>query len=236
MVAIAVIPARSGSKSVKDKNLQPIGGASLLELAIKSARESQVFARIICSTDSEYYAELATGFGAEVPYLRPSELASDESSDMDVFSDLCYALKLDEATLIGHLRPTTPMRDPKVIQQAFETFLPLKSQFSALRSVEEMSESAFKTFCIGPSGNLMPAFRELDLHAANMPRQAFAKTFSANGYVDLLKVETIMTGTLHGHNCLAFETERTIEIDSLADLELARAVYAWKTRRASDNE
>lgn len=236
MVAIAVIPARSGSKSVADKNLQRIGDASLLELAVRAAQDSQVFKRIICSTDSERYAELARGFGAEVPYLRPSELASDTASDLDFFSELCNKLELEESIVIGHLRPTTPMRDPKVIKEAFETFMFQKSQFSALRSVEEMSESAYKTFCIGPSENLIPAFSELDLHDANKPRQAFPKTFSANGYVDFLKVETIRAGTLHGDNCLAFKTDPTIEIDSQADLELARAVNAWKTRRTSENE
>src|SRR5947209_7627611 len=81
--AIALIPARAGSERVKDKNIRPLAGHPLLAYAITSARQAGLFDRVVCSTDSGKIAEVAQRYGADVPFLRPSELATTTSPDID---------------------------------------------------------------------------------------------------------------------------------------------------------
>ncbi|MGB6280128.1 MAG: acylneuraminate cytidylyltransferase family protein, partial [Syntrophobacteria bacterium] len=79
---VALIPARAGSKRVPDKNIRPLAGHPLIAYTISSALQSQVFSAVIVSTDSQRYGDIAGHYGAEVPHLRPSELAGDLSPDI----------------------------------------------------------------------------------------------------------------------------------------------------------
>jgi N-acylneuraminate cytidylyltransferase len=223
---IVVIPARSGSKSIVDKNLQLVGKYSLLEHSILSAKSALPNVRVLVSTDSKAYADLAISCGAEVPYLRPRHLATDSSTDYDVFKDLVEQLEgLDEQTRIMHLRPTTPLRDPHVLIEACVTDFELDPSWTSLRSVHEMSESAYKCFQIDSEGQLDSLAKSLNHVDSNGPRQAFPKTYSANGYVDILRVGVInSTGSIHGGKIFPFQTSITLEVDSLEDLHLIRLI------------
>jgi N-acylneuraminate cytidylyltransferase len=79
---IALIPARSGSKRVADKNIRPLAGHPVIAYTIAAARRSGIFSSVVVSTDSEEYARIARQYGAEVPFLRPAEIAGDESPDI----------------------------------------------------------------------------------------------------------------------------------------------------------
>ena len=81
--AIALIPARAGSERVKDKNIRPLAGHPLLAYAIATARQAGIFDRVVCSTDSGKIAEVAQRYGADIPFLRPSELATSTSPDIE---------------------------------------------------------------------------------------------------------------------------------------------------------
>ena len=147
MNIIAVIPARSGSKGVPDKNIKLLAGKPLIAYSIAAAKKSKLINRIIVSTDSKKYADIAKKYGAEVPFIRPKRISTDKSSDISFFKHAINYFNLREGSipkLFVHLRPTTPLRDPKVIDKAIKTFM--KSDYTALRSCHKMSESSYKTF------------------------------------------------------------------------------------------
>ena len=112
---IAIIPARSGSKSVKDKNIALLSGYPLIAYSIVAAKKSELIDRIIISTDSEEYQKIALQYGAEVPFLRPTEYSTDTSTDRDFLIHAMNWLEENERQAPEywvHLRPTTPLRDP----------------------------------------------------------------------------------------------------------------------------
>jgi N-acylneuraminate cytidylyltransferase len=223
MEVVSIIPARSGSKGIPHKNLKEIGGKKLLDWSIKASLQTQDINRTIVSTDSEEYSKLAVEMGAEVPFLRPAEFAGDSSPDLDFIRHAI--LKLTEMgarpDFIVHLRPTTPFRDPQVIGCAIKEFINSSMKYSALRSVHEMSESAYKTLEIDHAGQLMKIFtNSRDIEQSNMARQSFPATYSPNGYVDILSTDFIQSeNKIHGDRVKAFITERVTEVDDASDLK-----------------
>ena len=122
---IAVIPARSGSKGVRDKNIKEILGRPLIAYSIKAALQSKLIDRVIVSTNSRMYADKAISFGAEAPFLRPEEISQDDSTDIEFFQHLISWMKENEEYIpdyFVHLRPATPLRDPKIIDDAISRF------------------------------------------------------------------------------------------------------------------
>ena len=112
---IAIVPARSGSKGVKDKNLSSLGGYPLLAYSIVAAKLAKQINRVLISTDSEHYAETGRRYGAEAPFLRPAELSGDASTDRDFMLHAMQWMQKYEGQIPEywvHLRPTTPMRSP----------------------------------------------------------------------------------------------------------------------------
>ena len=227
---VALIPARSGSKGVHNKNLRLLQNRSLLDWSIGAAIESQVISRIVVSTNSVDYAQAAKNAGAEVPFLRPESISQDNSTDLEFVK---HALDFFRAEgeipdLLIHLRPTTPFRDPKVMDQAILDGLQRRVGVTSIRSVHKMSESAYKSFEISDSGNLVSTFTKVrELDPANEGRQSFPTTYSPNGYIDLLYPDFIHnSGLLHGNNVWPIVTENTIEIDDESDLHFAQALIS----------
>ena len=219
---IALIPARAGSKGVPHKNIKDLGGHPLLEWSIKACQKSKLIQRTLISTDSDDYANLCRGFGAEVPFLRPPAISGDRSTDYDfvVHALDWFAEHGGEPEYIVHIRPTTPFRSPLLIDQAIDKFQSF-AQATALRSIHKMSESAYKTFEIGVEGQLKRVgcdSTELDI--ANNARQQFPETYSANGYVDVLKTSFIRKNKLlHGNWVYPFITPSVTEVDSDEDFK-----------------
>ena len=217
----AIIPARSGSKGVKDKNIKNLNGHSLLEWSINAAINSKLIDRVFISTDSEEYARIGKECGAEVPFLRPANISGDTSSDLHfVLHAINEFKKLNVCPeYIAHIRPTTPIRDPVLIDEAISLFQKNK-EFHSLRSVHLMSESSYKTLEIN-DGILTPLSlfnnEEFD---ANAPRQSFPDTYQANGYVDILSTNFILKNNeMHGKKILPFITKPAYELDSIEDFD-----------------
>jgi CMP-N-acetylneuraminic acid synthetase len=215
----ALVTARSGSKGVPDKNIKHIGGHSLLDWSIKSSLKSQSITQVYLSTDSEDYANIGKQCGALVPFLRPKELASDTANDLDVIKHFLSVID-DKPDALVHIRPTTPLRDPSILDNAIEMFFSKKDELTSLRSVHEMSESAYKSFEVNDKGFLSTIGSIESGDKANLPRQSFPKTYAANGYGDVLDPTYILKeDKLHGDKILAFETPVVTEVDSSEDLE-----------------
>ena len=219
---LALIPARAGSKGVPNKNVKNIGGHPLMEWSIKACQKSKLIDRVIVSTDSQEYANLAISFGAEAPFLRPEAISGDQSTDLDFVNHALnwLAHHRAEPEYIVHIRPTTPFRDPALIDEAIELFLENK-EMTSLRSIHEMSESAYKTFEISDRGILKRVgANSSDLDLANNARQSFPKTYFANGYVDVLRVSFIREqGLLHGDKVFPYITPPVLEVDTDEDFE-----------------
>lgn len=217
---IAIIPARSGSKGVPHKNIRNLGGRPLLEWSIKACLRSKLINRVIVSTDSEEYVEIANNLGAESPFLRPPEISGDSSTDYEfVIHALDWlAAHGGEPELLVHIRPTTPFRAPALIDDAIEAFRN-ETRATALRSVHEMSESAYKTFEIGPAGQLkLLGSESTALDSSNLARQQLPATYQANGYVDVLSTRFIRShGLIHGEWVLPFITPTVVEVDTEDD-------------------
>lgn len=222
---IALIPARSGSKGIANKNIQSLGNHPLIAWSIMAAKKSKLFKKIVVSTDSEEYAQIAIRYGAEVPFIRPKEISEDYSTDYDF---IVHALDwfLDnggEPKYIAHLRPTTPLRNPALFEEALNLLKNTKKA-TALRSAHEMSESAYKTFEIISEG----CFKRVGsnttkLDNANNARQMFPSTYQANGYIDILSTEFIRNNhIIHGDWVVPFITPVTLEVDTEEDFFFIR--------------
>lgn len=223
---VAIIPARSGSKGIKNKNIKKIKKKPLLVWAIDACKKSKEIDYFFVLTDSKKYKHIATKHGADVPFDRPKSISNANSTDLMFVK---YSLKkLSEFNinpkLIVNIRPTTPFRDYKIIDSAIR-FLKKKTIYSSLRSVEEMSETALKTLFVN-NGVAKPIIKNFSMDKIGSPRQKFKKTYSANGYVDIYKVQTVKNkNSLYGKKVFAFLTNKTIEIDSIEDLKIARKLY-----------
>ena len=146
---VGLIPARSGSKRVPDKNIRPLAGHPVMAYTIAAALDSGVFSDVIVSTDSERYAEIARYYGAEVPFLRPQEMAGDVSPDIEWLE---YTLKkLQEEgrdyDCFSILRPTSPFRQPETIRRAWQAFL-AEEGVDSLRAVEKCQQHPGKMWVV----------------------------------------------------------------------------------------
>ena len=218
---VAVIPARSGSKGVVDKNIKLLSGIPLLAYSIMAARLARNIDRVIVSTDSEEYLKIAVKYGAEVPFLRPRSMAEDDSTDYGYMRHLIDYLnnigQLPE--YIAHIRPTTPFREVCHVEEGIDVIKKCKDA-TALRSVHEMSQSSYKTFEI--ENNLLKCMCTGSFHldSANKSRQGFPKTYDPNGYIDVLKTSFILReNKLHGDKVLAFTTPFVPEVDTKTDFD-----------------
>ena len=238
----AIIPARGGSKSIPKKNIMNIKGYPLIAYSIAAAKLSKKIDRIIVTTDSEEMAEVAKKYGAEAPFIRPAKIAQDRSTDKEFFDHAIAWFKKHEKKVpdyFVHLRPTTPLRDPKNIAAAIEHMLS-HPQANAMRSGHKIEIVPQKFF--GLDGEyfvgLFPDDKRPDYH--NMPRQSFAPTYKPDGYVDMLRPSFITkSGRIHGNRLLAFLTPETVDIDYVSDLMAVKenigkqrwAVYDYLKKR-----
>jgi CMP-N,N'-diacetyllegionaminic acid synthase len=228
---VAIIPARSQSKGVPNKNVLPLNGIPLIGYSIQAALLSKNIDRVIVSTDSAEYADVAKKYGAEVPFLRPEKYSRDDSNDIEFLIHLLEWFGLEDQRkpeLLVHLRPTTPLRNPRVIDDAINLFL--DNNYSSLRSCHEMTQSSYKTFEI--ENELLKCLCNEDgfnIEKTNKHRQSYTPTYDANGYVDILRSKLILEeGLMHGDKVHGFKTNQMFEIDNINDLEFLEYIISKK--------
>ncbi len=219
---MAIIPARSGSKGLPDKNIKILAGRPLLAYSIAAAQLTINIQRTIVSTDSEHYASIAREYGAEVPFLRPAEISGDVSSDYEFIKHALNWMKENEGyqpEYLVHLRPTTPLREPRHIDAAIEQ-MKQNDGATALRSVHEMSESTYKTFEIETGFLKCVCTESWDIEAVGRARQGYKKTYEGNGYVDIIKSSYVLENCkIHGDRVIAYVTSRVFEADTVEDFD-----------------
>ncbi len=227
----ALIPARSGSKGVPKKNTKLVGGHPLIAYSIAAAKLCQAIDRVVVSTDCSEIASIAASYGAEVPFLRPARLARDNSLDIDFVRHALDWFQSNEGSrpdLLVHLRPTTPLRDPALIQKAIE-LIRRNKKATSLRSVHELPEPPQKMMGIknGFLTGLFPDDPRAEYY--NLPRQAFPAAYDPNGYVDIIRSDFVSRQEgLHGPRILAVVTPVAVEIDGPEDFAYLEYVIEKK--------
>ena len=218
---VALIPARGGSKTVPKKNIRLFQGHPLIAYSIAAAKLTKNIDRVIVSTDSEEIAEISRRYGAEVPFLRPSEYASDNSPDIDFVRHAILWLYENEGRIphyFIHLRPTTPLRDPALIDEAI-CMIRKNYQATSLRSGSICVHPPYKWF--KKEGTyFVPLMSGITCDEANQPRQDFPEIYIPNGYVDIIKTKfVIQSDLLHGSRMIGYKTDEVPDIDTETDLE-----------------
>lgn len=227
---LALVPARGGSKGVPRKNLRTVGGRALVARSVDHARGSRRITRVVVSTDDAEIAAVGREAGAEVPFLRPAELAQDDTPDLPVFQHALRWLADREGyrpELVVHLRPTSPFREPALIDAAIE-LLEAHPEADALKSVALASQTPYKMWTV--EGSFLRPLLTLpgEPEPYNLARQLLPRVVWQNGYVDVLRPAVVLEqGLLHGRRILAFEVGADhVDVDDEEALERAERILA----------
>jgi len=223
---VALIPARAGSKRVPDKNIRPLAGHPLIAYTISSALQSQVFSAVIVSTDSQLYGDIAGHYGAEVPHLRPSELAGDLSPDIEWVEYTLRRLQENgrDYDCFSILRPTSPFRLPETMKRAWQAFLAGEGTDS-LRAVEKCKQHPGKMWVV--RGNRMVPL--LPLTPSEQPwhssqYQSLPEVYAQNASLEIAWSRVVFESrTIAGNVLMPFFTKdyEGFDLNSAYDWNLA---------------
>jgi CMP-N,N'-diacetyllegionaminic acid synthase len=227
---LAIIPARGGSKGLPEKNIRPLAGHPLIAYSIKAALDTPSVTRVIVSTDSEKIAEVATSYGAEVPFLRPAEYAQDHSLDLDVFVHALNWLKQHESyvpDLLVQLRPTSPIRFIHDIETCIDRLI-AHPEADSLRIVTPAPQTPYKMWRIRSENEPMEPLLTLEGTADpyNQPRQHLPTVYWQIGSLDVIRPRVILeAGSMSGSSILPHivSREQAIDIDDLLSFQQAEA-------------
>lgn len=213
---IAVVPARSGSKGVPDKNIHIFAGKTLLEHAVDVGLSSKCVDTVFVSTDSKHYANIARSCGAEVPFLRPPELSNDKATTKEVVAHLLKFLRVTSGNILL-LQPTSPLRCSEQIEHAFD--LMNTSNANAIVGVERLLEPhPNKIKKIGASGFIEPYIAGT---TSEVPRQLLPEAFRLTGAFYIVRIEAFLEeNSFMPSRTLPFVMNNCVNIDSPFDLVL----------------
>lgn len=225
LTSVAIIPARSGSKSIPDKNIRLFQGKPLLAHSIEQALAAESIQRVIVSTDSKAYADVAREYGAEVPVLRPADLSGDFSTDLEVFQHLLQWLTTNEGEvpdICVHLRPTCPLRNVADID-AIVNLLASEPKLDSVRSVTATQEPPFKMWFRNDQGLLQPVCTLSSIpNAHSAPRQILPSAFLQNAAIDAIRSSVILEqSSMTGANIYGYVMDSFVDIDDLVDFAMA---------------
>jgi CMP-N,N'-diacetyllegionaminic acid synthase len=227
---LAVIPARGGSKGIPRKNLALFRGEPLVVHSVRHALQAATVTRVVVSTDDPEIAEVARRAGAEVPFLRPAELAGDQVLDLPVFAHVLDELARREgyaADAVVHLRPTAPHRRPEWIDEAVAALF-ADPRADSVRSVSPPAQHPYRMFEMGADGYLVPLLEERHPHPYLLRRQDLPPVYYYNCVLDVTYPRTILKkGSMTGDRILPFfmAADDVVDIDSARDLEIATLLF-----------
>ncbi|MCE3039256.1 cytidylyltransferase domain-containing protein [Helicobacter anatolicus] len=213
MKVLAIIPARSGSKGVKDKNIRPFYNIPLIAYSIHSALKSGVCDEVFVCTDSEKYAEIAKKYGANVPFLRSKESAQDTSKSID-----CILESLEKYCQIGKnfdtlilLQPTSPLRTAFHIKEAYKLYCKYQKDLASICEVDE-----HPIFMRTTKDNILTPLLQTN---STTRRQDLPPFYRINGAIYINKISTLTTNTSFNDNPIGYimDKEYSLDIDEEKD-------------------
>ena len=226
--AVALVPARSGSQRVPGKNVLPLAGHPLIAYSIAGAQEAGIFDAVVVSTDTEEIAEIGRRYGAEVPGLRPEEMSTATSFDIEW---VLHVMRDRDEEIFAILRPTSPFRTADTIRRAYERLVDLGNAADSIRAVEPARQHPGKMWTL--AGDLIEPLLpqpegETPLHSRQY--QALPKVYAQNSSLELAwsRVLDDPVPTISGARVAPFFTEGAegFSIDYPEDLERAEALLA----------
>lgn len=224
---LAIIPARSGSKGLKDKNIRILNGKPLIAYTIEAALKSKVFDEVIVSTDSEKYKMISEDYGAWIPFLRPKELAQDMTSTNEVIEDIILKLKTmgKEYDSFMILQPTSPLRDDEDIKHAVKIFIEKKA--NSVVSMCECDHSPLLTKQLDRNLSLDGFLYSLQ----EKRRQDLKQFYRLNGAIYLCKVDYFLKNKdFYKENSHAYimDKRKSIDIDDIYDFKYVEVLIKDK--------
>lgn len=223
MKRLAIIPARSGSKGLKDKNIIDLCGKPLIAYSIEAAVQTGLFNRVIVSTDSEHYADISRQYGAEV-MMRGEKLSDDKATTFMVIEDILLNRVTESIDYFVLLQPTSPLRNASHIKEAVDKFESMYDHFDFLVSMKESEHAKVLVNPIDDDESL----KYFNTDFSNYRRQEY-KDYSPNGAIFIGKPNAyIKRKHFFGCRSLSYimSQEDSIDIDNMMDLELARILYS----------
>jgi len=225
---LAIIPARGGSKGIPHKNIRLFAGHPLIAYSIMAARQAETVTRVIVSTDDPQIAEVARKYGAEVPFMRPDELAQDNTLDLPVFQHALAWLIANEAyspEVVVQLRPTSPVRPVGLVDEAVRLLL-TNPEADSVRGVVPAGQNPHKMWRIDPKSGQMRNLLQVPGLAEpyNAPRQALPPVFWQTGHIDAIRPSTILEKeSMSGEIILPVKIDPryTVDIDGPSDWQRA---------------
>jgi CMP-N,N'-diacetyllegionaminic acid synthase len=224
---LAIIPARGGSKGIPRKNIKDMAGKPLIAWSIEAGRRSKYIDRIIVSTEDKEIRDIALKYGADVPFLRPYELAQDDTPGVAPILYTVKKLMTDEKNKYEYiilLQPTSPLRNEKHIDEAIETFLHNNNQnkFNSLISVTELEHPIYWNRLV-EDDNKLRDYLKYD-KSKKFRRQDFDKVYRLNGAIYLIERDALLKHmSFETDNTMAYimDKKSAIDIDCLDDFEYA---------------
>lgn len=235
MKNIAIIPARSGSKGVRDKNIRNLCGKPLMAYAIEAALESGEFDEVMVSTDSDQYAEIARKYGANVPFLRSSKNASDSASSWDMVDEVlaCYSAAGKEFDTFCLLQPTSPLRTKENIQGAYDLFR-TKADFAVV-SVCEAEHSPLWCGQLPDDGEFTNFLHKDSIKQ----RQSAGKFYRLNGAIYIVNTTRFKNERFlyqKGNYAFIMKGEESVDIDTELDFKICEALILSKKNVQGETE
>ena len=220
MKVIGVVPARSGSKGLRNKNLKKIGDKTLLELAVKVGVDSEIINDVYISTDCKNYEDISIKTGAKSICLRKKSLSKDDVKSVDVVIDLINKLDVIYDYLVL-LQPTSPIRKAKDIKKMFQ--LIVEKDADACVSLTKLTEPHPNKLKIINNKGYVKSF--LEGTSSELPRQHLPELFALNGSLYIIKLEALLSEkTFFPNSTLPYLMKTKINIDTEEDFILLEAM------------
>jgi CMP-N-acetylneuraminic acid synthetase len=221
---IALIPARSGSKRIPNKNIKKLNCVPLIAYTIRTALESNLFSEVIVSTDDFTIANIATEWGAKVPKLRPKSLATDSSPDIDWVMHCVNEMistPPEQISTVTILRPTNPLRTSNSIINGMKIFK-LNEWADSLRAMEITDKHPGKMWVLNDKKIALPYLDQskeiIPTHSS--PTQSLEKLWIQNASLEIINMQTInLMQSISGNKILGFEMPRFEGFDLNSELD-----------------
>ncbi len=220
---LALVPARGGSKGIPRKNIRPFVGYPLIAYSIAAGLQAESVTRVIVSTDDEEIARIAHNYGAEIPFMRPVELARDRTTDLPVFQHTLTWLAEHEnyqPEVVVHLRPTTPIRPPELVDQSVRLLL-AHPEADSVRGITPARDTPYKMWLVKAEDRpIKPLVTAPGVpESYNAPRQSLPAVYQHTGLIDVIRSSTILE-----HNSMTGKTILPFIFDHVyaADLDTPR--------------
>lgn len=224
MKVLAIIPARGGSKGLPGKNIRLLNGKPLIEYTIATALDSaDLLYKIIVSTDDVGVAKISSRAGAEVPFIRPNSLATDESSTLDVLKHALDHVEFSSGIIMDWvliLQPTSPLRTRYDIEAAL-TLAAIGNCDSVVSVRNANSNHPFKIKKINTDGFLVPFV--IGSEEPSRRQDLSPTVYQRNGAIYLVRRNNVIEGKLFGGRTVPYimPAERSVDIDNFVDFKLA---------------